>query len=144
MAFKVVKPGLSTTVQDLGRPSYYHLGIPISGAMDRYALRAANLLVGNDENDAGLEAVFTGPELVFSERRVVAVAGAELPPKVDGEQQATWSAFVVEPGQTLSFEYLKQGARAYIAISGGIDVPWFWEVDPLIRSEPWEASRGAV
>lgn len=123
MAIKVLKPGLSTTVQDLGRPGYYHLGIPVSGAMDRYALRAANLLVGNDEGDAALEVVFAGPELLFNERRVVAVTGAELPPKVDGQLQATWTAFVVEAGQTLSFDYLKMGARAYIAIAGGIDVP---------------------
>ena len=62
MAIKVLNPGLSTTVQDLGRPGYFHLGIPIGGAMDRYALRAANLLVGNDEGAAGLEAVFIGPQ----------------------------------------------------------------------------------
>ena len=65
MSIKVIKPGLSTTVQDLGRPGYYHLGIPISGGMDRMALRAANLLVGNNEGDAVLEAVFMGPELKF-------------------------------------------------------------------------------
>ena len=85
MAIDVVKPGFATTVQDLGRPGYYHLGIPLSGAMDRYALRAANLLVGNDEGDAGLEAVFIGPELRFTSDASVAITGAELPPKVDGE-----------------------------------------------------------
>ena len=78
MAIKVLAPGLATTVQDLGRPGYYHLGIPISGAMDRYALRAANLLVGNDEGAAALEAVFLGPELEFPRDAMVAVAGAEL------------------------------------------------------------------
>jgi biotin-dependent carboxylase-like uncharacterized protein len=123
MAVKVVKAGLSTTVQDLGRPGYYHLGIPVSGAMDRYALSAANLLVGNDVGDAALEAVFAGPELQFEDRRIVAVTGAELPPKVNGDLRPTWTSFVVEPGQTLSFGFLKAGARAYIAISGGIDVP---------------------
>ena len=60
MSIKVIKPGLSTTVQDLGRQGYYHLGIPISGGMDRMALRAANLLVGNNDGDAVLEAVFMG------------------------------------------------------------------------------------
>ena len=60
MAIKVVKPGLSTTVQDLGRPGYYHIGIPISGGMDRFALCAANLLVGNEEDAAVLEADFPG------------------------------------------------------------------------------------
>jgi biotin-dependent carboxylase-like uncharacterized protein len=123
MAIEVVKPGLSTSVQDLGRPGYYHLGIPVSGAMDLYSLRAANLLVGNDTGDAALEAVFMGPELRFAEDRTVAVTGAELPPKLDGAEQPTWTALNVKAGQVLSFGYLKSGARAYIAISGGIDVP---------------------
>jgi biotin-dependent carboxylase-like uncharacterized protein len=110
-------------VQDLGRPGYYHLGIPISGAMDRFALRAANLLVGNDEGAAALEAVFMGPELGFARDAMVAVTGADLPPKVDGEPRETWASFRVKAGQTLSFDYLKGGARAYIAVAGGIDVP---------------------
>ncbi len=123
MAIKVKAPGLATTVQDLGRPGYYHLGIPISGGMDRFALRCANLLVGNDEGAATLEAVFLGPELEFTRDAMVAVTGAELPPKVDGEARETWTSFAVKAGQVLSFEYLKGGARAYIAVSGGIDVP---------------------
>ena len=123
MAVNVIKPGLSTTVQDLGRPGYYHIGIPLSGAMDRLAAKAANWLVGNKEGAAVLEAVFMGPELKFTEEATVAVTGAELPPKVDGEARDTWTSFKVKKGQTLSFDFLKKGARAYIAISGGIDVP---------------------
>ena len=123
MSIKVVKPGLATSVQDLGRPGYYHLGIPISGGMDRYSLRAANLLVGNDEGAAVLETVFMGPELEFSKNSTVAVTGAELPPKVDGEVRETWTSFEVKAGQKLTFDFLKSGARAYISIAGGIDVP---------------------
>lgn len=123
MAVNVVKPGLSTTVQDLGRPGYYHIGIPLSGGMDRFALAAANLLVGNDEGAAVLEAVFMGPELEFTQAATVAVTGAELPPKVNGEARATWTSFAVKKGDVLSFDFLKRGARAYIAVSGGIDVP---------------------
>lgn len=123
MPTKVIAGGLATTIQDLGRPGYYHLGIPISGAMDRYALRAANRLVGNDEGAAALEAVFIGPELEFTEDALVAVTGAEMTPKVDGEEQATWTAFPVKAGQVLGFDFLRAGARAYVAISGGIDVP---------------------
>ena len=123
MVVKVLKSGLSTTVQDLGRPGYYHIGIPISGGMDRHALAAANLLVGNKEGAAVLEAVFMGPELEFVVDATVAVTGAELPPKVDGTPRETWNSFKVKKGQVLSFGYLKKGARAYIAISGGIDVP---------------------
>ena len=120
MALRVVAPGLATTVQDLGRPGYYHLGIPLSGAMDRLALRAANLLVGNDEGAAGLECVFLGPELEFTASATVAVAGAELTPKVDGAPRATWTSFAVAAGQRLSFDLLRSGARAYLAVSGGI------------------------
>jgi allophanate hydrolase subunit 2 len=108
MAAKVIKPGLSTTVQDLGRPGYYNIGIPISGGMDRFALRAANMLVGNKEGLAVLEAVFMGPELEFTEDVTVAVTGAELPPKVNGEARPTWTSFKVKKGQVLSFDYLKK------------------------------------
>ena len=104
MAIKVVKPGLSTTVQDLGRPGYYHIGIPISGGMDRFALCAANWLVGNKEDAAVLEATFLGPELEFTSDAMVAVTGAELPPKVDGQPRATWTSFKVKKGQTLAFD----------------------------------------
>ena len=123
MAIKVLHPGLATSIQDLGRPGYFHLGIPLGGAMDRLALKAANLLVGNDEGAAGLEAVFIGPKLEFQTDAMVAVTGAEMPIKVDGEEKPGWTAFRVKAGQVLTFDYLKTGARIYIAISGGIDAP---------------------
>jgi biotin-dependent carboxylase-like uncharacterized protein len=123
MTLEIVKPGLSTTIQDLGRPGYFHLGIPEGGAMDRYALRAANILVGNDEGAACLEAVFMGPEIKFSETISVAVTGAEMPILVDGEPRQSWTTFTVRAGQTLAFGFLQTGARIYIAVSGGIDTP---------------------
>lgn len=123
MVLEIVKPGLATTVQDLGRPGYYHLGIPLSGGMDRYSLKAANLLVGNDEGDAVLEMTFLGPEIRFTAPAVIAVTGAELPVKIDGAEQPAWTTLSVRTGQVLSFGFLKAGARAYIAVAGGIDVP---------------------
>lgn len=123
MPVNVITAGILTTIQDMGRPGYYHLGIPMGGAMDRYALRAANALVGNPEDSAGLEAVFMGPELEFTEAATIAVCGAELPPKVNGELRETWTAFDVRAGDVLSFDFLKSGARGYIAISGGIATP---------------------
>lgn len=123
MPVNVIKPGLLTTIQDMGRPGYFHLGIPIGGAMDRMALRAANLLVGNDEGAAGFEAVFMGPELEFTEDATIAVTGAEMPVMIDREEQSGWTSLAVKAGQVLSFGFLKAGARAYIAISGGIDTP---------------------
>jgi len=91
--------------------------------MDRFALRAANLLVGNDEGAAVLETVFMGPQLEFTEDATVAITGAELPPMVDGNTRETWTSFAIKAGQTLSFDYLRHGARACIAVAGGIDVP---------------------
>jgi biotin-dependent carboxylase-like uncharacterized protein len=123
MSVKVIKPGLLTTVQDLGRPGYFHLGIPIGGAMDRLALRAGNMLVGNAEGAAALEAVFMGPELAFEADVLVAVTGAEMPIYVDGVGQSGWTSFQIKAGQVLSFGFLESGARIYIAISGGIDTP---------------------
>ncbi|SSC70975.1 unnamed protein product [Ciceribacter sp. T2.26MG-112.2] len=123
MAIKVLHQGLATSVQDLGRPGYFHLGIPLGGAMDRLAMKAANLLVGNEEGAAGLEAVFIGPKLEFTEDAMVAVTGADMPIKVDGEEKPGWTAFKVKAGQVLTFDFLKTGARIYIAVSGGIDVP---------------------
>lgn len=123
MAVKVITPGLATSVQDLGRTGWYHVGIPEGGGMDRFATRIANLLVGNDPGAAVLEATFMGPELEFTAPAVVAITGGDLPPKVNGDERPTWESFEVKAGDRLSFGYLKSGARAYIAISGGIDVP---------------------
>jgi biotin-dependent carboxylase-like uncharacterized protein len=123
MAIRVVAPGLSTTVQDLGRPGYYHLGIPLSGAMDRFAHAVANMLVGNNEGAAGLECTFLGPELEFTGDATVAVTGAAMAPKVNGMTRKNWTSFKVKAGDILSFDFLKGGARAYVAVSGGVDVP---------------------
>lgn len=123
MTLKILNPGLSTSIQDLGRPGYFHLGIPMGGAMDRFALRAANMLVGNPENAACLEAVFLGPHIEFQADMTVAVTGATLPIKVDDEEKEPWTSFAVKAGQVLSFGFLASGARAYIAFSGGITTP---------------------
>ena len=123
MTIEVLKPGLSTTVQDAGRDGYYHLGIPPSGALDQYALRAANLLVGNPAGAGVLECVYMGPELAFAADTVVAVTGASMVPKVNGEEHPSWESFAVSANDVLTFGYLTAGARAYIAVAGGIDVP---------------------
>ena len=119
----VVEGGIATTVQDAGRFGLYHLGMPPSGALDDFSFRVANLLVGNSETAAVLEATFNGPTLEFPHDTVIAVAGAELPPKLDGEEMPTWTALAVKAGQLLTFDFLRSGARAYIAVAGGIDVP---------------------
>ena len=123
MAIEVIKPGLATTVQDAGRPGYYNFGIPLSGALDQYALRVANLLVGNEESAALLEATLLAPELVFRAPAVVAIAGAEATPKINGEARPRNESFPVKADDHLTFDFMKSGARGYIAVAGGIDVP---------------------
>lgn len=120
---KVLKPGLATSIQDLGREGYYHLGIPPSGAMDSYALRAANLLVGNTPGAAALECTLLGPELHFTEDALVALSGARMTPRLDGAEMPLDEAFSVRAGQVLKFDYLKAGARGYLAVAGGFAVP---------------------
>ena len=120
---KVLKPGLATSVQDLGREGYYHLGIPPSGALDQYALSAANHLVGNPVGAAGLECTLIGPELAFQQDALVALSGALMSPRLDGEVVHQDTAFQVRAGQVLRFEFPKAGARTYLAVAGGIDVP---------------------
>ena len=125
MAIRIKKPGLLTTVQDTGRFGEYAIGMPPSGAMDVFSYQVGNYLVGNDDGAAGLEMTYMGPELEFTEPSVIAVTGADLPPKINGEAAPTWEAFAVEEGDVLSFDYLRNGARSYLAVAGGIDVPQF-------------------
>jgi biotin-dependent carboxylase-like uncharacterized protein len=125
MAIKVRQPGLLTTVQDTGRFGEYALGMPPSGAMDVFSYQVGNYLVGNEEGTAGLEITYFGPELEFTEAAIIAVTGAEMPPKINGEEAPTWEALEVGDGDVLSFDYLKNGARSYLAVAGGIDVPVF-------------------
>ncbi|MBP1125788.1 MULTISPECIES: biotin-dependent carboxyltransferase family protein [Pseudomonas] len=120
---KVLKPGLATSVQDLGREGYYHLGIPPSGALDQYALSAANHLVGNPLGAAGLECTLIGPELEFTQDALVALSGALMSPRLDGEVVHQDTAFAVRAGQVLRFTFPVAGARTYLAVAGGIDVP---------------------
>ncbi|MDX6379653.1 MAG: hypothetical protein QOI57_677 [Rubrobacteraceae bacterium] len=125
MAIRVRQPGLLTTVQDTGRFGEYAIGMPPSGAMDVFSYQVGNYLVGNEDGAAGLEITYFGPELEFTEDAVIAITGAEMPPKMNGEEAATWEVLQVSSGDVLSFDYLKNGARSYLAIAGGIDVPVF-------------------
>ena len=125
MAIRVKSPGLLTTVQDTGRFGEYAIGMPPSGAMDVFSYQVGNYLVGNEDGAAGLEITYFGPELEFTGDAIVAVTGAEMPPKINGEEAPTWETLQVREGDVLSFDYLKNGARSYLAVAGGIDAPVF-------------------
>jgi biotin-dependent carboxylase-like uncharacterized protein len=121
--FKIVQPGLLTTVQDLGRYGYQQYGVPVSGAMDNYALRIANLLVGNNEGAAGLEITLLGLRLQLIEASVFAVTGADLSPVLNNKPLPMWEAVTVGCGAAISFPRPKRGCRSYLAVAGGIDIP---------------------
>jgi antagonist of KipI len=117
---RVEKPGLLTTVQDLGRPGHRKFGVPPSGAMDRFALAAANRLVGNPETAAGLECALTGPTLLALQPCLVAVTGADFTPTIDGAEIPSWTGVYLPAGERLSFAGRRWGARCYIAVAGGL------------------------
>jgi antagonist of KipI len=122
-SLEIIKPGLFTTVQDLGRPGYQRFGVPVSGAMDRFALRAANALVGNDVGAAALEMTVVGPSVAFLVDTWAAVTGGDLSPRLDDAPLKAWRAFQVRAGSQITFHGMQDGMRAYLAVAGGIDVP---------------------
>lgn len=121
--FRVIKPGFFTTVQDLGRWGFQRFGVPVSGAMDKFAYTAANLLVDNQLNDASLEITLIGPELEALDKTHIAVTGADFPLTINGNPVAVWQTIEIEKGDIVAFANARNGCRAYLAIKGGIDVP---------------------
>ncbi len=121
IVLRVVEPGLFTTVQDLGRPGAITSGVPPGGAMDRFAHRAANLLVGNAETDATLECTLSGPHLVAVHSCLLAITGADLDARVNGQPAPTWTGIFLGQGDHLTFGSRRLGGRTYIAVAGGIE-----------------------
>lgn len=121
----VVRPGLLTTVQDLGRWGQQALGVPVAGAMDTRSLRQANLLVGNADGVAGLEITLLGPTLRTSHALTAAIAGADLEVRVDGRRVPVGRVFGLPAGSELQIGggAPGAGARAYLAVAGGFDTP---------------------
>ena len=120
---EILEPGLLTTVQDRGRYGYQRFGVPVSGAMDVFALRAANALVGNGDEAAALETTVLGPKARFLADTWIAITGADLGPMLDNGPLPRWQAVQVSRNSVLSFEGAKDGMRSYVALAGGIDVP---------------------
>ena len=122
---EILDPGALTTVQDRGRIGWARYGVPPSGPMDAVAFAIANQLVGNPPDAAGLEITLTGPVMRSQSDRLIAVSGAEFALRVDGLTVPTWHAIFVRAGQWIRFETRRAGARAYLAVAGGIDTPLF-------------------
>jgi antagonist of KipI len=120
---QVVKPGWFSTVQDLGRYGYQQYGVPVAGAMDLFSTTVANRLVGNPDDAAVLELTLKGPELEFNGDTHIAITGADLSPTIGGTSTPLWKCTKVYRGSRVCFGTARSGARSYLAIAGGIDVP---------------------
>lgn len=123
MGIKVIKAGMLSTIQDLGRKGYRKEGVIESGAMDKDALRMGNLILGNEETEAALECTLTGPSVLFESDALIAITGADLSPELDGVPVEMWRPIVVVKGAVLSFGEAVTGCRAYLALQGGFDLP---------------------
>jgi antagonist of KipI len=123
MALIVVRPGMLTTVQDLGRWGWQDRGVPVAGPMDAYSHRLANVLLGNPDDAAALEVTLIGPELKADEDTVCVVTGARFDATVNGQAADVSRPFVVAAGQRVRFEARHAGARATLAVRGGFSLP---------------------
>ena len=123
MKIKVISPGVLTTVQDTGRFGHQAAGIPEAGAMDRASLRLANALLGNPEDAAALELTVFGGTFEFDGKGTIALTGADMRPFLNGNRMSMNTAVPVKAGDRLELGVASRGMRAYLAVSGGIDVP---------------------
>ena len=123
MTVKVLNAGLLTTIQDIGRYGSQKYGVIVSGAMDSYSLRLANILVGNMENEAALEITLYGTTLHFEDDTLIAITGGDFQTTIDGVNAPLWRPVLVKKNSILKFNICNQGSRAYIAFAGGISTP---------------------
>jgi antagonist of KipI len=136
MSLRVLSAGLLTSVQDSGRHGYADLGVGAAGAMDCVALRLANILVGNVENAAGLEFTLRGPRLRLDSTCLIAITGAAIEVRCADAPVPMWRPVLVSADAELDFGVIRRGARAYFAISGGIDTA------PLLDSRSADLNAG--
>ena len=123
MSMSVLQGGVQSTVQDLGRNGYAHYGISASGAADAVSLRIGNLLVGNPEDYSGLEMTLTGGEYQFNKEAFIALSGSEFHANLDGETFPFQQGAYIRKGQILHIGGTKKGARCYLCVRGGFDIP---------------------
>ncbi len=121
--FEVLEPGILTTIQDVGRYGFSQSGVPPSGALDPFSFTVANLLVGNREGEACLEATIMGLKLKALREVVIAITGGDLSPTLNRESLEMWRTHLLVEGDVIHFKRVRTGCRAYLAISGGFLVP---------------------
>jgi len=121
--FKVIKPGFFDTIQDLGRPGFQQYGMPVSGAMDSFALRIGNQLLGNKEGEAGIEMSTPGLSLEVLNQTIITITGGDFNPTINDLPTLMWGVLRVRKGDIISFTKIKNGCRSYLLVAGGINVP---------------------
>jgi antagonist of KipI len=123
MALKMLRSGILSTVQDLGRWGYQRFGVPVGGVMDEVSHRLANWLVGNDESEATVEMTLVGPGFTVTRDTLLAVCGGDFEPRVNGQAMPRARPVLVRAGGALEFGPCRAGCRGYLALAGGVQVP---------------------
>lgn len=123
MGIRVLKAGMLTTVQDLGRNGYQSQGFSVAGVMDVRSFKIANLLLDNPENEAVLEFTLIGPTLQFTSDTIIAITGGDFQPTINGEPAPMYTALYMKRGDILKFGSARTGSRGYIAFSSYLDIP---------------------
>lgn len=139
---EVIRPGLFSTIQDMGRTGYLKYGVPLSGVMDKYAAKTGNLLLQNPGTAAVLELTITGPTLLFHGPAGIALSGADFSPRINGKSVPHNSVLNVGIGDELSFGRRRYGCRSYLSIQGGFQTEkvlgsrsWYEEITPQSKLE---------
>ena len=123
MGIRILKGGMLTTVQDLGRTGYQSQGFSVAGVMDVRSFKIANLLLDNPENEAVLEFTLIGPTLEFTSATIIAITGGDFQPTINGELAPMYTAIYMNKGDILKFGSARTGSRGYVAFSSYLDVP---------------------
>ncbi len=122
MSIQVLRAGLLTSIQDLGRQGYQKYGVIVNGGMDSYSLRIANLLVGNEEGEGVLEITLLGPSLQVAKHTLLAITGGNLSPTINGQPVPMWRPVYIQQDSILNFGACQSGCRSYLAVAGGYDI----------------------
>ena len=128
MSIKIIKPGVSATLQDTGRSGHRGIGIGSGGAMDMFAMKVANFLCGNDESEAVIEINFPAPEILFEQDAIISITGADFSGYINATAVSPWRTLYVKKNTVLKFRQPISGARSYLAVQGG------WQVEKWLGS----------
>lgn len=143
--FRVIKPGVLSLIQDLGRFGYHSIGLSSGGPMDAKAFRRANQLCGNDESSSAIEVTVGGLVLKAQVSTLIAVTGADMDLFINDQKKRLWRSHKIDPGDTIKLGYAQNGCRAYLAVAGGIQVEKsFGSTSTVVRESVGGINGGAL